>query len=328
MRKLWFFAFFFYLSFTANAQVKIIFDTDIGGDADDLGALVMLHNFMQRGECELLAVMCWSTEKYSVPAIDAVNRFYNHPDIPIGVRKEGVHVNHWNYGKSIADKFDYELTYESAHETTDLYRKILSQSVDSSIVLVTVGPLKNLQNLINSSQDKWSPLTGKELLHKKVKEISMMGGKFPAGENEWNFNGDMPGVTKYVLENIEIPITFSGFEVGVAIKTGKVFNKLDKNTPLYIGFNYFSEHAPWIKSAFKGEVLDNSTFDQTSVLYAVKGGIGTYWDRIDGGVCEADDHGGNVWISPAKSNHSYLKLLNNEKELEIIIETIMLNNFD
>jgi hypothetical protein len=26
-------------------QVKIIFDTDLGGDVDDLGALVMLNNF-------------------------------------------------------------------------------------------------------------------------------------------------------------------------------------------------------------------------------------------------------------------------------------------
>ena len=30
-----------------------------------------------------------------------------------------------------------------------------------------------------------------------------MGGQFPAGENEWNFNGDMPGVTKFVVENLE-----------------------------------------------------------------------------------------------------------------------------
>ena len=32
------------------AQVKIIFDTDIGGDADDLGALAMLHNFVDKKE--------------------------------------------------------------------------------------------------------------------------------------------------------------------------------------------------------------------------------------------------------------------------------------
>ena len=58
-----------------QAQPKIIFDTDFGGDADDLGALVMLHHFMNRGECDLLAVMCWNVEPSAVSAIDAVNRF-------------------------------------------------------------------------------------------------------------------------------------------------------------------------------------------------------------------------------------------------------------
>ena len=89
----------FLLLFTIKmfSQVKIIFDTDIGGDADDLGALVMLNNFMAKGECDLLAVMCWSTEKYAVSAIDAVNRFYQHPDIPIGTRKDSTFYESWNY---------------------------------------------------------------------------------------------------------------------------------------------------------------------------------------------------------------------------------------
>ena len=54
------------IAYPAFGQVKIIFDTDFGGDADDLGALVMLHNLHGRGECELLAVMSWSTEQYVI----------------------------------------------------------------------------------------------------------------------------------------------------------------------------------------------------------------------------------------------------------------------
>ena len=37
-------------SLTLHSQVNIIFDTDFGGDADDLGALTMLHNFIEQGE--------------------------------------------------------------------------------------------------------------------------------------------------------------------------------------------------------------------------------------------------------------------------------------
>ena len=39
-----------------NTPVKIIFDTDIGWDCDDAGALAMLHRLCDKGEAELLAV--------------------------------------------------------------------------------------------------------------------------------------------------------------------------------------------------------------------------------------------------------------------------------
>ena len=35
----------------------IIFDTDMGGDCDDVGALFLLHGAVQRGEARLLGTM-------------------------------------------------------------------------------------------------------------------------------------------------------------------------------------------------------------------------------------------------------------------------------
>jgi len=309
------------------AQVKIIFDTDFGGDADDLGALVMLHNFMDRGECELLAVMSWSLEESVIPAMDAVNRYYGHPEIPLAVRKGIPHSDSTNYARPIAERFPHVQSFESVPDATELYRKILAENEDSSVLIVTVGPLMNIQNLLNSGADKYSPLNGKELIEKKVKEFVIMGGKFPEGSWEWNFNGNMPGVTRTVLDQLTVALTFSGFELGVQIKSGEVFNQIDPNTPLYVGFKYFSEHAFWMKARYKGKILDNSTFDQTAVLYAVRQGVGSYWDRIEGGYCLADDRGGNKWIEKKASNHSYLKLIMDPEEMAILIESIMLNRF-
>jgi inosine-uridine nucleoside N-ribohydrolase len=325
----------FYLTFIAflslasctSAQVKIIFDTDIGGDADDLGALVMLHNFMNHGECELLGIMCWSTEQYAVPAIDALNRFYKHPDIPIGTRKGDPSHEEWNYCKPIADNFYHEMVTEDAADATVLYRQILAGSNDHSITLLTVGPLANIRNLIESVPDTISSLTGKQLIEAKVREFVTMGGQFPSGENEWNFNGGMPGVTRFVLDNITVPITFSGYEVGNAIKTGEVFNDISPETPLYAGFMHFSRNAYWIKDNFKGKILDNSSFDQTAVLYAVRKGEGVYWERVKGGYCLPDDQGGNIWINGPVTNHSYLRLKMEPEEMARWIESIMLNEF-
>ena len=317
-----------FISLGTFAQPKIIFDTDIGGDADDLGAIAMLHNYVSRGDCELLAIMSWSDDKFAVPAIDALNRFYLHPNIPIGVRKDGTSTSPNNYNQAIANNFEYKLTYDDVPETVDLYRKILSSATDTSITIVAVGPLKNIERLLKSKADKYSPINGADLISKKVKEFVIMGGKFPKGENEWNFNGNMPGVTKYVLNNLKVPVVFSGFELGVKIQTGAIFNEIDKETPLYQGFMYFSEHAPWMKDQFKGKILNNSTFDQTAVLYAVNGGVGVLWEKVTGGFCEADDTGGNRWVKRENSNHSYLKLIEKPEFMELLIEAIMLNKFD
>ena len=308
-------------------KIKIIFDTDFGGDADDLGALAMLNHFQNKGEIELMAVMCWNLEKYAVDAIDAVNTFYGNPDILIGRRSGTPHETPWNHSKVIRDNLPFDIASANVPETSDLYRKLLSESDDHSVTIVAVGPLMNIKSLIDSTPDQYSALTGKALIHQKVKEFVIMGGNFPTSENEWNFDGNMPGVTQYVLENIDLPITFSGAELGAGLKTGEVFNKLPKDSPLYLGFLHFGKYAPWMKQQFQGEIFDNSTFDQTAVLYAVRNGLGSYWHKIENGKCVADSTGGNTWVSEPGSNHAYLVLDMEKEAMETELEKFMLGDF-
>ena len=58
-----------------------------GPDSDDAAALAMLHNFADRGEIELLAVMCNTKLQYSPGAVDVVNTYFKRPNIAIGVYK-------------------------------------------------------------------------------------------------------------------------------------------------------------------------------------------------------------------------------------------------
>ncbi len=310
-----------------ETKIQIILDTDFGGDADDLGALAMLNHFHNKQEININAIMCWNTEKYAVSAIDAVNTFYGNPDIPIGRRNDHPHETAWNHSKVIADNLHHDVSFESVIESTQLYRKILSESRDKSLVIVTVGPLMNIKNLIDSPPDQYSKMDGRKLINSKVKEFVIMGGKYPDSDYEWNFDGNMQGVTKYVLEQLTLPITFSGAELGVEIKTGEVFNTLPSSHPLYLGFYHFSKYAPWVKENFSGEIMDNATYDQTAVLYAVRNGVGEYWDKVTDGRCVADDKGGNSWQVAHNSNHSYLILKKAIPEMEQEIESFMLGNF-
>ncbi|MEL6974841.1 MAG: nucleoside hydrolase [Bacteroidota bacterium] len=319
----------FAVSIPSLAQEKpiIIFDTDFGGDADDLGALAMLNHFQNKNEMELLGVMCWNLEKYAVSAIDAVNTHYGNPDIPIGRRLGEVHETPWNHSKVIATALPHDVTLKNAPDATKLYRKLLSKSEDKSVVVVAVGPLMNIKLLLDSKPDGYSSLSGWDLVHRKVKEFVIMGGNFPTSENEWNFDGNMPGVTKYVLEKLQLPITFSGAELGASLKTGEVFNQLPKDSPLYLGFYHFSKYAPWMNHQFQGKIYDNATFDQTAVLYAVRNGLGHYWHKVKDGLCVADSTGGNQWIAKEGSQHSYLVLDMEKQAMETELEKFMLGDF-
>lgn len=71
----------------AQRPTKIVFDTDIAGDLDDVLALAMCHALADRAECTIEAVTVSKTHSKNVAMVDAINTFYGRPDIPIGVTK-------------------------------------------------------------------------------------------------------------------------------------------------------------------------------------------------------------------------------------------------
>ena len=69
-------------SLAAAPPVKVIFDTDMAGDVDDVGALAILHAMADLGEAEILAVGISSRNEDVGPVVDAINTWYGRPDIP------------------------------------------------------------------------------------------------------------------------------------------------------------------------------------------------------------------------------------------------------
>lgn len=63
---------------------KIIFDTDIGGDCDDVMALDVLLSAHKCGECELLGVTYCEKSRNAPACIYAICRQHGFADIPIG----------------------------------------------------------------------------------------------------------------------------------------------------------------------------------------------------------------------------------------------------
>src|SRR3954465_14954526 len=69
---------------SADLPVKVIFDTDIGNDVDDVLALSMLHALQSRGQCELLGITITKPDELAGPFVNAMNTFYGRPEVPIG----------------------------------------------------------------------------------------------------------------------------------------------------------------------------------------------------------------------------------------------------
>src|SRR3990170_2451987 len=91
-----------------NQAVPIIFDTDIGTDVDDAGALAILHVLADRGEAKILAAMSANQNHWCAPAIDVINTYYGRPDLPIGASKTGPSPEEW-YHDSVPD-YPHDLT--------------------------------------------------------------------------------------------------------------------------------------------------------------------------------------------------------------------------
>lgn len=92
------------------------------------------------------------------------------------------------------------------------------------------------------------------------------------------------------------------------MRYGAALNEHPKNTPLYVGYKYFSEHAPWMKQDYAGAVLDNASFDQTAVMVAAIGGEDQYWTLSERGRLTVDENGRGTWSADETGSHQYIIL--------------------
>jgi inosine-uridine nucleoside N-ribohydrolase len=264
---------------SSDGPVRIIWDTDIGPDYDDVGASAVLHALADKGEAEILATVASNKYPQIAEVLDVLNTYFNRPNIPIGVPK-GPSVklkDRQGWTDKIVAKYPHSITSNSqVPGSVEIYRKVLSQQPDHSVIIAATGFFTNLSNLLESGPDKYSKLDGIELVKKKVKKLVSMAGKFPSGA-EFNVYNDIPSAN-YVFENWPTPIIFDGFKIGVKIKTGIPLIKNDKikNDPVKDVFSISIPQNPADKNG-------RSSWDETAVLAAIQGDS-TYFKRVPGHI--------------------------------------------
>ena len=304
------------IMFNLNAQkqkpVSIIFDSDIGPDYDDVGAITMLHAFADSGEAKILATVASDKYPNAAAVLSVFNTYFKRPNIPIGIVKgNGVNLSdeqHWS--DTLVAKYPHKIkSNDEAEDAVTVYRKILSQQPDNSVTIVTVGFLTNLANLMNSKPDKYSPLDGTTLIHKKVKRLVSMAGRFPEGK-EFNVFMDSTS-SQIVFSKWPTEVIFSGFEIGEKIKTGLplVQNNAIQNSPVK---DVFRICLPLAEEDHNGR----SSWDETAVLVAVKGFEPYY--SVESGSITVNDDGSNSWDKDGNNQFYLVEKLPHEQVQQLI----------
>ena len=253
--------------------VKVVFDTDIGNDVDDVLALSMLHALQSRQDCELLAVTITKPDELAGPFVDAINTFYGRPGLPIGFTRAGLKNDPSKFLLLAEAKDDGKVRYphrlkrsSDSLPATELLRKILNRQPDHSVTMIQVGYFSNLAALLDTPGDQFSPLNGRDLVKAKVKVLSVMAGAFKAiGDNrhylEYNVTQDLQASRKLAAA-WPTPIVWSGFEIGIAVPYPAVSIERD--------FKYVAHHpASDAYCLYNPPPHERPTWDLTAVLYGV-----------------------------------------------------------
>ena len=316
--------FWFCLLVSASSQaqktrpIPVIFDSDMGPDYDDVGAITLLHAFADSGYINILATVA-STKYEGVAAVlNVLNTYFNRPGLLIGVPKGKAlglkDSQHWT--DTLLLKYPHRIKKnEEVLSATEVYRKTLASQPDRSVTIITVGFLTNLADLLQSAPDKYSTLSGRELVRKKVKQLVCMAGSFPAG-NEWNVRMYARS-SKIVIDNWETPKLFSGVEIGFTIKTGLplIINNDIKNSPVK---DVYRISIPMSSQDSAGRM----SWDQTAVLIAIKG-YKTWWIIQTGKIKIAED-GSNTWEN-GSFLHSHLIASQSPAIIRDLINKIMMH---
>merc|ERR550537_964507 len=113
---------------------------------------------------------------------------------------------------------------------TDAYRKALATAPDASINVASIGMPTNLRDLLNTTADQYSPLSGFDLVAKKVAKIVFMDGGYNFGCAAGNIGPayDCEGSARDALK---MPPTVR-----------LIFSSKGSNPPIYTGSGLQSHH--------------------------------------------------------------------------------------
>jgi hypothetical protein len=235
--------------------------------------------------------------KDSAASVDGFLNTEGMDGIPLGIDAQATDFGrNPPYQKNLAPYCKRYKCNEDAEDAVRLYRRLLAES-DEAIELIEIGYLQALANLLESEGDDLSPLTGIELVRRRVKKIWIMAGKWdenPGRENNFNRNARACRGGHIVCKICPVPITFLGWEIGTLVVTG---GELHRQDPLHHVLCDF------------GSPEGRKSWDPMLALLAVTGDAEAAGYDTVSGTARVDAQTGENYFSPSPDGpHRYVKM--------------------
>lgn len=289
---------------------KILIDTDIGPDCDDVAALAMLNIYANRGLCRILGIGHCTSNPYGAGTIDAICGYYGNPNISIGTYTYSGFLSDDKcmiYNKYITTHMNNRYVNSQPEDAVKMYRRLLAEQEDSSVEFIAIGPLNNLSDLLNSPSDEFSPLSGKELVETKVNRLTAMAGIFDspvAGVRE--LSEKITGRTLSEIREFNVVCAvkaaqnvsynwptekiYLGFEAGL-IETGSLLHeRLPDNHPVRAAYQMYTEHGL------------RYSWDLLTVEFAINDDC-PHYQLSENGRVSFDDLGRTIWHTGKGTDH-------------------------
>ena len=260
-----------------RAPVRILLDSDMYTDFDDMGALAVLHALADLGECEILAMASCTRDNGSVAAIEICNAHFGRAGIPVGSSKiasavKGAPKAHMKFVE-LQGRYPGMFRHansDDAPDAVEVYRRALAGAPDKGVVICSLGFLSNMRALLESPPDQVSPLNGRALVAKKVSKWVAMACFYPHG-HEFNSDGDAES-SRIALAGWPTPIVFVDFQYGRHLYTGRALAESDvEGSPVKDVFRSSLLPREEVTPRTWDQLAGHPSWDEAAVLVAVRG---------------------------------------------------------
>lgn len=263
--------------------VRLVIETDIFEDVDDVGALAVAHALADEGAVEIAAVCVNTPSRWGALAVAAINRAFGRPGIPVGAL-DGLddRVARNDFARGLVQAHGQEEDVHAIAPARVVWERILDSASDDSLTLASLGFYGTLVDVLDATPEK---------VARKVARAAVMGGRFPSG-TEYNF-ASAPASTREFLTRWPTPIDLLGWEAGAQIETGRGLTSSDRADPVSSAYR-----------AFCGRDAGRPSWDPLTVLLAADPERWGF-ELSPPGTVRVEPDGSDVWVPTPTGSMRY-----------------------